>query len=464
MGVSKVNTKLNRLFNFCGSVSVIATLLSFSGVSEAQTQTAAAGVASGPIYIAVGDPNLKKVLLAVEPTVGGGVPANSFYATMTSNMDFTDLFELLPPSKLPVARGGIVPGSFKFAPYRALGVEFLIKSSVSIRDGKYQAEVRLYDVNRGQQILGRLYPLADQVADPGRTLAHYSGNDIVKTLTGEDGIFLSRILMSCGNRTKEIYVMDFDGKNIAKLTRDNNFALSPTWSADGKTIAFTSYREWGSKGALNPNLYSYNMETRQRRVLSASKGLNTGASYHPFEQKIAYTFSRNGKPEIYIFDLIKKLRYPITKTLFFSVEPDWAPDGKRLTFSSSKTGKPHIWVADANGKSAKRLTFAGRYNSSPNWSPRGDKIAFSGQEAGNDGNNFNIFTIDPSGSNLARLTSETYSNENPVYSPDGRFLAFSSNQTGTYQIKVMTAKGERARTLTPKKLGHCKQPSWSPRL
>lgn len=416
----------------------------------------------GRIYIPVGSANLKKVLLAVEPTVGGGALANSFYATLTGDMDFTDLFELLPPSKLPVSKGGIVPGSFKFSHYRALGVEFLIKSAVSIKAGKYQAELRLYDVARGVQILGRLYPLVGKVADPGRKLAHYTANDVMKALTGEEGIFLTRILMSCGKRKKEIYVMDFDGKNLTKLTRDGNFALSPTWAPNGRKIAFTSYRAWGTKGALNPNLYSYDMVTRQRRIVSSAKGLNTGASYHPYQNKVAYTFSQRGKPEIYVFDLDKKVRYPITKTLFFSVEPDWSPDGKQIAFSSSKTGKPHIWVADANGKRAKRLTFAGRYNSSPTWSPKGDRITFSGQES--DGNNFNVFLIDPSGSNMARLTSDVFSNENPVFSPDARFIAFSSNESGTYQIKVMTARGGRRKTLTSKRLGDCKQPAWSPRL
>jgi TolB protein len=433
------------------------------GQETAPVATSTTGAESpSRIYIPVGDPNFKKVLIAIEPTIGESSFANSFFATMTSDMEFTDLFEILPPSKLPVSRGGMVPGSFRFEPYRVLGVEFLIKSSVSFDKGRYQAEVRLFDVTKGVQILGRLYPLIGKVATPGRELAHYAGNDIIEALTGEPGIFRTRILMSCGQRTKEIYVMDFDGANVTALTRDGNFALSPSWAPDGKRILFTSYREWGTKGALNPNLYMYDLSTHQRTVVSATKGLNTGGVFHPFQEKIAYTHSQNGRPEIYILDLIKKTRFPITKTLFFSVEPDWSPDGNRLVFSSSKTGRPHIWVSNADGSASRRLTFAGVYNSSPNWSPKGDKIVFAGQD--NDGNNFNIFTIDPNGSNLQRLTSDSFSNENPVYSPDARFIAYSSNESGVYQIKVMTARGTRSKTLTPKSLGPCKQPRWSPRL
>jgi TolB protein len=310
--------------------------------------------------------------------------------------------------------------------------------------------------------MGRLYPFVSTVGSPARELAHSSGNDIVEALTGEPGIFRTRILMSCGDRKKEIYIMDFDGQNVRQLTRDGNFALSPSWSSDGKRILFTSYKPATRGAPLNPNLYLYDLVTSQRRILSAARGLNTGGVFHPREEKIAYTFSQKGKPEIYILDMKSSTRWPITRTQFFSVEPFFSPDGQKITFSSSQTGRPHIYVANADGTSSKRLTFAGVYNSSPNWSPRGDKIVFSGQE--NMRNNFNIFMIDPSGSNLVRLTDGSHSSENPAFSADGRHLAFSSNSGGKYRINVMTARGTKIRVLSPASLGSCKQPAWSPRL
>jgi TolB protein len=427
--------------------------------SSAPAPTASA---PGRIYISVGDPNLKKVLIGIEPTGGMSPQANSFYQALTSDMDFTDYFELLPPSRLPAIQGGMILGSFRFDHYKALGTEFLIKSRLEEKNGSYEAELRLYDVNSGAQILGRLYPLVGKVDQPGKELAHYAANDVIKALTGEDGIFRTRIIASCGNRTKEIYIMDFDGGNLRQLTKDRNFALSPKWAPDGKRIVFTSYRPSTKGGFVNPNLYMYNVLTQERTVLSSTKGLNTGGSFHPKENKIAYTFSVNARPEIYVLDLDSKVRYPITKTTYFSVEPSWAPDGNQITYSSSKTGNPHIYVANADGSASRRLTFAGVYNSSPDWSPRGDRIAFSGQE--NRRNNFNIFMIDPGGSNLERLTSASHSSENPVFSPDGRYVAFSSNEGGVYQIRVMPVRGGRIRVLPTKGLGHCKQPSWSPRL
>lgn len=413
------------------------------------------------IYIPVGQALIKKVLLAVEPTRGAAPMAAEFQEVLLSDLSFTDFFESLPQGKVAPSPGMQV-GSFSFDPYKAQGVAFLIKSSVQTKGDTVEAEVRLYDVSRGGQILGRLYPFLSKQGQAARELAHYAANDIVESLTGERGVFRTRILASCGKRRKEIQIMDFDGANIRALTDDKNLALSPSWAPDGRRMLFTSYKPAVRGGFVNPNLYLYDVFTKERKVLSAAKGLNTGGSFHPKENKIAYTFSTNGRPELFILDLETKTRKAITSTQFFTVEPDWSPDGSQLTYSSSQTGRPHIFVSKADGTASKRLTFAGVYNSSPNWSPRGDKIVFSGQE--NMKNNFNIFTIDPSGSNLQRLTDGNWSSENPVFSPDGRHIAFSSNRDGNYRIYTMTVFGTNLKPITPASLGDCKQPAWSPRM
>ncbi len=414
------------------------------------------------IYIPVGDPNIKKAVLAIEPPLGPSSLVGDFSKTLHSDLDFSDLFNLLPKEKMPSDTKGMEAGTFNIDPYRVLGVEFLLKTSIVQKGSGVEAEFHLYDVNKGTEILGRRYPFVSKSGQAARELAHFGANDVVKTLTGVDGIFRTRILMSCGMKTKEIFMMDFDGENVRPLTQDRNFALSPSWAPDGKRIIFTSYKPAVKGGFVNPNLYLYDLISGQRKLLSAARGLNTGGVFHPKLNKIAYTFSVKARPEIYVLNLDNNTRIPITKTQFFSVEPSWSPDGSQLTYSSSQTGRPHIFVARADGSGARRLTFAGVYNSSPNWSPLGDKIIFSGQESY--ANNFNIVMVDPSGSNLVRLTQGTHSSENPVFSPDGRFVAFSSNHEGNYRINVMTAQGTKIRALSPANLGHCKQPAWSPRL
>ncbi|MBS1983967.1 MAG: PD40 domain-containing protein [Bdellovibrionales bacterium] len=456
MGILSVpNTLYGFLGRFAAAVILFGTVMPVHAEDLAPKEGTTAETIDKRVYISVGAPSVRKVLMAIEPTQGPGGLASAYHQTLANDMDYTDLFEFLPDSRIPADRD--------LSSYRALGVEFLVRSAVNVKGNTIEVELRLIDVPRGVQILGRLYPFVSTTGNPARELAHYSGNDIIYSLTGEPGIFRTRILMSCGQRTKEIYIMDFDGENVRQLTRDRNFALSPSWAPDGKRLLFTSYKPSTANGPLNPNLYLYDLITNQRKLISAARGLNTGGVFNPKEDKIAYTFSQKGKPEIYVLDFKTNTRTAITQTQYFSVEPNWSPDGQRIVYSSSMTGHPHIYVANANGSNAKRLTFAGVYNSSPNWSPRGDKIVFSGQE--NTGNNFNVFMVDPSGSNLVRLTDGSMSSENPAFSPDGRHIVYSSNQQGgVYRIFVMTARGNKVRTISPSGLGNCKQPAWSPRL
>jgi TolB protein len=439
------------------------------GFAQAPTPTTAAPTTTpvtttqARIYVPIGTPNFKRVNLGIERTKGNATLARSFHQTLVSNMLYSDLFNLTEEAKMPASSGTFQIGSFSWNPYRALGLAYFIKSSIDIKDGVVEAELRLYDVNKGQQVMGKRYPFKSQSNQAARELANFSSNELMLALTGEDGIFRTRLLASCGGKKKEIFIMDFDGVNARQITRDGNFALSPSWSPDGKKVVFTSYTPEKRGGFVNPNLYIYNVETDKRELLTGAKGINSGAVFHPTKNQIAYTFSNNGKPEIFMLDLNTKTRVPLTDTMFFSIEPAWSPDGSRIVYSSSRTGKPHLYVANADGSGSRQLTFAGVYNSSPRWSPKGDRIVFSGQE--NNLNNFNIFMIDPSGSNLSRLTEGSKSSENPSFSPDGRHLAFSSNREGLYQIYVMALhSGKISRPLTPKSLGDCKQPAWSPRM
>lgn len=460
------------IFNVAFTFSVVANAQETTEAPPAALTNPApiSAVEGGPspastsprIYIPIGTPNFKKVVLGIEKTSGNSVLAKAFYQTLVSDMLYTDLFDLVDEKKVPSSPSFQV-GTFSWNPYRAVGMAYLIKSTIDVKGGTVEAEVRLYDVNKGVQISGKRYPFKSRIDEAPRELANFAGNELMQVLTGEDGIFRTRMLMSCGGKKKDIFIMDFDGENVKQLTRDGNFALSPSWAPDGNRIVFTSYKPAVKGGFANPNLYTYNVATNKRELVTAARGINSGAVFHPKKNQIAYTYSNNGKPEIFMLDLEAKTRVALTQTMFFSVEPAWSPDGNRLAYSSSKTGRPHIYVSNADGSGAKQLTFAGVYNSSPKWSPKGDKIVFSGQE--NLKNNFNIFMIDPSGSNLVRLTDGANSSENPAFSPDGRHVAFSSNQGGMYQIYVMALhSGRVSRALTPKSLGDCKQPAWSPRL
>jgi len=282
-----------------------------------------------------------------------------------------------------------------------------------------------------------------------RRLAHTTANDIILYLTGDQGIFNTKIcFISSRTGNKEMYVCDYDGANIYQLTGNGTINLSPSFAPDGRKLLFTSYMD------DNPQLYQYDIRDGKIDRLAAYPGINSAARVSPDGKYIACALSRDGNPEIYLLERSGKIKRRLTYSSAIESSLCWSPNGKEIAFTSNRSGSPQIYLMDRDGSNVRRLTFIGGYNDSPSWSPKGDKIAFVGRTNGT----FNICTIDVTGDNYTVLTTRG-SNENPDWSPDGNHIVFSSTRTGEKEIYVMDLFGEEARRLTTG--GGNSSPGWS---
>ena len=410
-------------------------------------------------FIDVGSATTRLETLHIDSTGIMSGDFKHFTQVIADDLNFSDYMTVIKPQR---SSPSVELSKFTKADrlrHKVLGSTLALK--VKLDRNKQNLEAAIFNSKTGEQIRYRQFKTKTSLTELGwRRLAHKVSDFVVESLTGEPGIYQSKMLVSCGKKLKEIYVADYDGYAPMRLTHDKNIALAPSWNREGDRILFTSFKPTQRGKAQNPNLYMIDLKHKRRHLVSATRGLNTGGAFHPFQNLVAYTHSKKGKAEVFLLDLLSKSRRVITKSFYFSVEPSWSPKGDQLTFSSSASGRPHIYVSDREGRSPRRLTFAGHYNSSPNWSPVADKIVFSGQE--NKKNNFNIFIIDANGSNLQRLTQGVSSNENPHFSPDGRYVSFASNREGAYKIYAMSLKRLKPRLITPRGLGECKDPAWSP--
>ena len=143
----------------------------------------------------------------------------------------------------------------------------------------------------------------------------------------------------------EIYVMDADGSNQRRLTNNRRDDRSPSWSPDGKRIAFTS----------------------SSKVIGVHV---VGVHPPPVVDE---------PPQIYVMDADGKNQQKLTNTDFAEWEPSWSPDGKRIAFTSSgamDTWGWHIYVVDADGKNLRKLDPNNKGGWYPSWSPDGKRIAF----------------------------------------------------------------------------------------
>jgi len=320
--------------------------------------------------------------------------------------------------------------------------------TVSGNQVRLAGEVR--DLPARRPIFSRVY---QGTLQQRRSLAHQFADDIVLQFTGEPGVAQTRIAFaSPGDRTKELWVMDYDGAQPQQLTRDRSIALSPAWSPEASLLLFTSYR-----AGTGPHVYVMPSTGGKMFVVSGRPGNNTSACYSPDGRDIALTLSMDGNSEIYLLDARGGSPRRLTNNRAIDTSPVWSPTGRELAFTSDRSGGFQVYVMDRDGGNVRRLTFEVNNTDSPAWSPKGDQLAFVARTD----QGFDVYVCKVDGSSVRRVVAGG-SNENPKWSPDGRHLVFASDRDGGSALWV-TDLDDRP----PRKLDSggrpALSPAWSPR-
>ena len=331
----------------------------------------------------------------------------------------------------------------------AADADMLLKTGYKLSADSITLEYRFYEVATGREILAKRYTAARKDL---RKTAHTFADEVLFVLTGERGPFTGKLAyVSSSSGNKEIYMMDWDGFNVRKLTANRSINLNPDFSPSGKEIIFTSYKQG------NPDLYRRELFTGKEARISSSSGINITGAFSPEGNRIALAMSKDGNSEIYLISKEGKQLARLTKHTAIDLSPSWSPDGRFIAFVSDRLGKPQLFVMNVDGSDQKRIIPGGGYTVGPRWSPKGDKIAYCRQY----GARFQIHLVNPDGSDDRQLTFEG-SNEHPRWSPDGRFIVFSSKRGGGEFIYAMRADGS-GQTKISRGSGKDSHPAWSSR-
>ncbi|MBW2039151.1 MAG: Tol-Pal system beta propeller repeat protein TolB [Deltaproteobacteria bacterium] len=408
----------------------------------------------GIIYIDIDSPHIRKFYLALPEIEGlGSAPQEikkEIEGTLTQDLIISNLFYLMERERLPQKGVYITEATMDFGAWASVGAEFLLSVGLSAEGGKVLTEFRLFDVVQGIYIAGKRYRGPKEGV---RLMVHRMADEIIHQLTGERGIFQTKItFVSDRSGNKEIYLMDFDGRNVEMVTYNGSINISPAWSPDGESLLYTSFRR------RNPDLYQVLLSMKRTILLSAVTGLNAAPAWSPDGKRIALMMRGNGNTEIYLLNSEGKNPSRLTRSWANKASPTWSPDGRHIAFVSDRSGSPQVYVMDLPNGKIRRLTYEGSYNCSPAWSPKGDRIAFAGQAEGR----FHIYTIRPDGTELRKLTGEG-NNEHPSWAPNGRHIAFASNRKGNYDIYIMTEDGGGPWRTTTSRANET-EPAWSPWL
>lgn len=422
--------------------------------------------------IDVGAPGVKKIRIAIPNFVStdksislNTQDLNSLTKRMNNILAFTNWFDFISQDTF-LAPGNVALLPFQASQWKILKVEYVLfgKFTVAKNSGRFNLELRLYDVKSQNQIIGKMYTNLN-LKSSDIALKRF-GDIIIGALTGTTGPFMSQIVFvgkKQVNGNGQIYIADFDGGNIKQITNNNAVNLSPTWTKDGSKITYTSFKSG------KPEIYNYNLITKQETKIVPNMQNSSGASWSPDGNTIAFSSStKDGSTHIFSMNKFGGNKKTLVGTSSIEVEPSFSPNGKLLAYTSTKFGKPMIFVKDLASDNNTRITYAGWYNASAGWSPDSKTIAFASYDR--DIDRWDLFRINANGSNIERLTLNQGDNEKPSWSPDGRFILFQSDRGGTKgarngpkKLYVMTKDGSYQRSLDIP-LIEVKQPSWGPQI
>jgi TolB protein len=331
---------------------------------------------------------------------------------VTSDLEFSGLFKI-QQGIIPLAGNGGREGLVE------------VRGALLVHRGEPHFEGRVIDVASKQQIGGKRYRVdADQL----RRIAHHFADEVVRMLTGENGIASTHVLFRRKSPDRwEIVMADYDGFNPRVLLRQTVPLVYPRWADEDKGLVYSSFR-YGK-----PDLFIRYLTESTSRQLARYDGLNYSVDWSQKRRLLAVTLTKDGNAEIYLLGTDGKVKKRLTHSRAIDVSPSWSPSGRDIVFTSDRTGSPQLHIMDADGSNVRRLTFQGVYNASPAWSPKGDFIAFVSRIDGF----FQLCTIRPDGSDFAKLTHEAVNHEDPRWAPNGRHVMCTEQRGGENVITII---------------------------
>jgi TolB protein len=340
-----------------------------------------------------------------------------------------------------------------FRDWRVLGMDYLVIGQLSPNGpGGFLVRFQLFDVFRGEQLAGFHVPATERNL---RATGHQISDIIYEKLLGERGAFATRIayITSVANgdqRQVELRIADADGHAPQTIVRSEEPLMSPAWSPDGKRLAYVSFEQG------KPGIYVQEVLTGRREQVASYPGINGAPAWSPDGRKLALTLSKDGNPDIFVLDLASRRLTAVTRHYGIDTEAAWSPDGRYLVFTSDRGGAPQIYRSSVAGGSAERLTFEHPYNASASYSPDGKTLTLVTRV----GSDYRIGLLDLASKRLQVLSNGRL-DESPSFAPNGGMIIYASKTDSRGLLEAVSVDG-RVRQRLALDTGDVREPAWAP--
>jgi TolB protein len=388
-----------------------------------------------------------RIPIAIAPFAGSGLVPEALINVVRGDLERSGVFSIVdvPPVQPPLTEAQ----NINYGEWKAKAADALVVGSVTPTvDGRIEVRFRLHDVVKQTQLGGVAYTMTPAQL---RTTAHHISDYIYEKLTGDKGIFSTRIayVVKQGSRF-ELQIADADGANPQTALASKEPIISAVWSPDGKRIAYVSFEN------KKPVIYIHSLLTGNRTVLANYKGSNSAPAWAPDGNRLAVVLSRDGGSQIFSIRPDGSDLQRLTTSAAIDTEPFFSPDGQSIYFTSDRGGGPQIYRMPAGGGDAQRVTFDGSYNVSPRVSPDGKSLAYISRNGGR----FQLMLLDLISKQTLPLTDGSV-DESPSFAPNSKIILYATEAGGRGSLSAVSSDGH-ARQRLSMQAGDVREPSWAP--
>ncbi len=355
--------------------------------------------------------------------------------------------ELLLPVK-------IVNDELVYSDWKLLGMDYLVTGTIIKTNNSLDINYEIYDVYKKRKVRSsKVFGIPNQI----RQLAHYTSDGIYESITGIKGIAATRLLYvneikdSQLISTYKLMLADSDGANEQTLLSSSEPIISPSWSPDGKRVAYVSFETGMAK------VFIQEIASGKREAVLSKDTQISSPSWSPDGKYLSLTLYQDGNAEIYILRLRDRTLTRMTNQFAIDTESSWSPKGNKILFTSGRSGSPQIYELDLRklNPKAKRVSFEGTYNAKASYLPKEEGIIFVHRSS--DGL-FHI-ALKYKRENFIRVLTEAKMDESPSVAPNGNMVIYGIREENLSMLAGFSLSGAKFRL--PASKGEVREPAWS---
>jgi len=390
--------------------------------------------------------------VAMIPFEGNSRVSKQLNDIMRNDLIRTGEFSILDEELLLPVK--IINDELVFSDWKLLGIDYLVTGTIANANNSLDISYEIFDIHKKRKVRSsKVFGIPNQI----RQLAHYTSDGIYESITGIKGIAATRLLYV--NEIKDsrfisiykLMLADSDGANEKVLLSSSEPIISPSWSPDGKRVAYVSFETGIAK------VFIQEIASGKREAVLSQGTQISSPSWSPDGKYLSLTLYQDGNAEIYILRLRDRTLTRMTNQFAIDTESSWSPKGNKILFTSGRSGSPQIYELDLRklNPKAKRISFEGTYNAKASYLPNEEGVIFVHRS--NDGL-FHI-ALKYKRENFIRVLTEAKMDESPSVAPNGNMVIYGIKENDLSMLAGFSLSG--AKFKLPASDGEVREPAWS---